>query len=159
MTTRSDPAPLEDICGVYRGGNSNILILVVKRGVYHEEVLGNSVVFIEKERVERGHSGLDCGPRVSCHQDVLVSSLQPHLSPSGQCRPEIVGLQSPVTESPQLGGGVIVRPVHCTSVYEGAVNIHLLPRVVLSTDWFGSGECEAFSLGEEIVLRNINIEA
>ena len=137
-----------------------IQILVVKGGVYLEEFLCNSVVFIEKERVERGHSRMDCGPRVSCHQDVLVSSLQPHLSPSGQCRPEIVGLQSPVSERPQLGGGVTIRPVHCTSVYEGAVNIHLLPRVVLSTDWFGSGECEAISLGvEESVLRNINIEA
>ena len=137
-----------------------VKIFVVEGGVYQEEVLSDSVMFVQKERVERGHSRLDCGPRVSCHQDVLVSSLQPHLSPSGQCRPEIVGLQSPVTESPQLGGGVIVRPVHCTSVYEGAVNIHLLPRVVLSTDWIRSGECEAISLAvEETVLRNINIEA
>ena len=33
VTTRSDPAPLEDICGVYLGGDANILNLSRKTGL------------------------------------------------------------------------------------------------------------------------------
>ena len=51
--------------------------------------------------------------------------------------------QPTVTASPQLGGGVVVRAIKLAIIYEGAVEIHLFPGVLVSADWVRPRELEA----------------
>ena len=118
-------------------------------------------MFIQKERIERGDTGLYCGPRVSPHQTLLVVSLQPSFPPSGQSGTEVVSLHSTVTASPQLAGGVGVGPVQGPGVYEGAVDVDLLPGLhIFGADRFRPRECQTFLLvAVKAVLGDVDVEA